>query len=252
MSSLSNRRALVLVLVFAAALALFLIVPPLLDRSQTPDGIAAALDGNPDIRQTIAALRTHYPREHRALIERLAARARDGADQPALDREAALFMDAFMAARAGAIARAPDASLRAIALAYAALIQSLGARDPALCARFVANRLPEGVEPPRAVTVRLDRISALRIGAAREGERGAGPPRAAPDAEERSAWFARIARIDAESARLLTGGAFERAPAAAQCRAGLVLYQAAAELPPAQAGKVIAGLAPGASPAARR
>ena len=244
---LSNRAALLAVLAFGAALAAFLLLPALLDRSRTPEGIAAALDGNPDIRETIAALRTHYPRDHRALIERLSARAREGADQPALDREAALFMRMFMAAKAGAIARAPEARLRDIAHAYVELIRSLGARDPETCARFVAGPMPEGVEPPRAVTVRLDRISALRIRAARDGERGARPPRGRPSAEERSVWLARMAAIDPASSALLRGGALERAPPATRCRAGLLLYRAAAELPPGQAGNVIAGLMAGAS-----
>lgn len=247
MLSLSNRTALALVLVFAVGLALFLLVPPLLDRSRTPDGIAAALDGNPDIRQTIAALRTHYPGEYRALIERLAARAQAGAGQPALDREATLFMQAFMATKTGAIASAPEARLRDIAHAYVELIRTLGARDPETCARFVAGRMPEGAEPPRAVTVRLDRISALRIRAAREGERGRRPPRAGPSEADRNAWLARMTRIDPASAALLAGRALEHAPPAAQCRTGLLLYRAAAELPPGQAGNVIAGLLAGAA-----
>ena len=252
MLSLSNRTALVLVLVFAAALALFLLVPPLLDRSRTPDGIAAALDGNPDIRQTIAALRTHYPGEYRGLIGRLASRAQGGAGQPALDREAALFMQAFMAGKAGAIAAAPDGMMRDIAAAYVALISALAERDPETCARFVTGRMAQDDYPPRALTVRLDRISALRIRAARAGEAGGRPPRAALSAEDRRAWFERMESVDPDSVGLLAGTAFDRAPAAAQCRAGLLLYRAAAELPPAQGANVIASLAAGAFPGAPR
>lgn len=252
MLSLSNRAALALVLIFAAALALFLLAPPLLDRSRTPDGIAAALDGNPDIRQTIAALRTHYPNEHQALIERLAARAQGGAGQPALDREAALFMQAFMAGKAGAIAAAPDGTMRDIGAAYVGLIRALAARNPETCARFVTGRMAQDDYPPRALTVRLDRISALRIRAARAGEAGGRRPRAGLSAEDRRAWFERMESIDPASAGLLAGGALEGAPPPAQCRAGLLLYRAAAELPPAQGANVIASLAADAFPAAPR
>jgi hypothetical protein len=224
---LSNRAALAAVLGFGAVLAALLLLPGLLDRSGTAEGAAAALDRNPDIRQTIAALRTHYPDDHRALAERLAARARDGADQPALDRETAAFMQAFMAGKAGAVAAAPVAERRAIAAAYAALIQSLAVRDPAMCARFVTNAIPAEARPPRAILVRLDRIAALRIRAARAGEHSPRPPAA----EDGDALLARVARADPESAALLGGGEIGRAPAAAQCRAALALYRAAAAAP---------------------
>lgn len=236
-----------LMLIFAAGLALFILVPPLLEGR--PNDIAAALDDNPDIRQTIAALRAHYPGEHRALVERLAQRSRNGDDQPALDREAAAFLRDFMAAKAGLIASAPDAQLRDIAIAYAELMRLLRARDTDLCARFVTNRMPERARPPRIVTVRLDRIAALRIGAARAGESGAWPPRSGIGLEDRRAWFARIREIDAASAALLADGPIERASPAQQCGAGLALYQAAAELPPAQSANVMAGLLGGAIPA---
>lgn len=227
MLRLSNRAALLAVLGFGAMLAALLLLPGLLDRSGTAEGAAAALDRNPDIRRTIAALRAHYPDQHRALAERLAARARDGADQPALDRETAAFMQAFMAGKAAAVAAAPVAERRAIAAAYAELIHSLAERDPALCARFVTDAMPAAARPPRAIVVRLDRIAALRIGAARAGERSGRPPAL----EERSALLARVARADPESAALLGGGAIDRAPPAAQCRAALALYRAAATTP---------------------
>lgn len=249
MRSLSNRAALALVLAFAAGLAGLVILPPLFETR--PKDIEAALDGNPDIRLTIAALRADYPHDYRALIERLAARAQGGGDRQALDREAAAFMADFMAAKAGFVAGAPDAQLREVAIAYAGLIRMLRDRDPDLCARFVTNGMPEGAPPPRSVTVRLDRISALRIRAARAGESGGRPPRAGLSPEDRRAWFARLARNDAASAALLAAGTIDRAPPLAQCKAGLALYQAAAELPAAQSANVMAGLSGGAIPAAR-
>lgn len=242
MQSLSNRATLALVLTFAAGLAAFILVPPLLETGSGPEDIAEALDGNPDIRQTVAALRADYPGDYRALLELLAQRSRAGGDQEALDREAAAFMRRFMAGKAGAVAAAPDAQLRDVAIAYAELIRVLRERDPDLCARFVAGGMPEGARPPRVAMVRLDRISALRIRAARAGEDGGGPPRAGPSREESRALSERMARIDPASAELLGAGAIAAAPPLRQCQAGLVLYQAAAALPAAQSANVVAGL----------
>jgi hypothetical protein len=224
MPSVSNRAALVLVLVFAAGLALLLILPAWLDRSGTPEGVAAALDGNPEIRQTIAALRAHYPADHRRLTERLAARARAGADQPALDREAAAFMEIFMAGKTRAIAAAPAAERRAVALAYADLIERLAARDPALCARFVTGTMPPRARPPRVIAARLDGIAAVRIRAARAGERAGGRPVRL----DRRALFDRVEQSDPALAERLSRGTIAQATPAEQCRAALLLYRATA------------------------
>lgn len=142
-----------------------------------------------------------------------------------------------MAGKGGAIPAAPEAMIRDIAAAYVELIGSLDARDPALCARFVTGRL-EGARPSRATLVRLDRIAALRIRAARAGEDRPAP---GPSEEDRRALIAEAARIDPASAALLAGNGLDRASPAEQCRAGLAIYRAAASAPGRGGAWIVAG-----------
>jgi hypothetical protein len=145
-----------------------------------------------------------------------------------------------MITKVDAIVSAPDAELRAGAAADLAAAQSLQRSDVALCAAFMGDGLPPGSRPSAEAMALIDHAAALRLRAAHAGE-ALRMPRISSVAASR-AWMTRLAANDAASAALISSRRIEGSPPEQQCRAGIALYQAALDLPPAQGGEVIANL----------
>jgi hypothetical protein len=77
---------------------------------------------------------------------------------------------------------------------------------------------------------------------ARAGENGALPLHAPPSPADLAAWWDRIEAIDRASATLIEHDALPLAPPGRQCRAGIVLFRALADLPPPTAAAIMAYL----------
>ena len=210
-------------------------------RKATPEMLEAELGTNPQFRGTVTAFRTHYPQEYQAFLRRVADTAnRQG--RAAAERESFYFMRGFMTSKADAMASAPEADLRQLGDALLELMKSLQRSDVALCGRVIVSGFSPGQIPPPEVLTHINRINMLQIRAARHGEdRGRVTRGELGDADAR-AWVAQMQKIDPASAELIQSGTIERGSPDAQCRAGVVIYQAANALPPAPSANVTAHL----------
>ena len=209
--------------------------------SDTAQEVAAEIEQDPDIRESMSALRTHYPSDYQEMLDRLAAAGR-ARGQEAAGREAFFFMRGFMTAKADAIASAPDAHLDRVADTYLALVRLLRDQDVRLCAQFVTSGFTPGTPPPRAAMTLLNRAAAQQILAAHAGETGGRRPRGPLSPPDMTAWFERIEALDPSAAALIENGSLDRATPAQQCGAGIALHQAVTDLPPAAAANVMANL----------
>lgn len=207
-------------------------------QTLTVERVDQLLMGSPELSQAFNALRTYYPTEYRAILQRFVALLRSGASLAATQQSSFGEMRSFMASRMDALAAAPDADLASLANAYRDLAETLGRVDVQLCAQWATTGFRPGSQPPPAVLQGLGRISALQITAAHRGEAGGGASRPPPDPATRQALFARLQAIDPASAGLIATGGVMNATPEQQCQTGRVLYGAVAELPAPQAAAV--------------
>jgi hypothetical protein len=221
-----------------AGLALLLTRP---SRLATPEGVAEAYEQNSAMRETLAALRVHYPAEHRAMLARVAAAVRESGPR-AGSRAGYLFLQNLLVAKGNAIASAPDRQLVRLAGLQAELAQSLRDRDVALCARFAVSDLGQQARLSPDLERLLGRLSAAQIMAARLGETSGRRPRPPLSEADGGALLAQIRSVDSGAARMIEDGSIARASPAQQCHAGVILYRAIADLPPAISANVMAAL----------
>jgi hypothetical protein len=237
-SSLRIGAFVVLGLVVLAGLALLLMRP---SRLTTPEGVAEAYDRNPAMRETLAALRIHYPAEHRIMMARVAAAARDGGRSAAM-RAGGVFLQNLLVAKGNAIASAPDRLLVRLAELQAELAQMLRDQDVALCARYAVSNLGYQTQLSPDLERLAGRLAAAQIEAARLGETGGRRPRPPLSEADGAALMAQVRSVDGAVATMLEDGSVQSAAPARQCHAGVVLYQAISDLPPAISANVMAAL----------
>jgi hypothetical protein len=213
-----------------------------LRRPLTAAQLEAQMDRQPETREAFRALRHHYPHDADAFYQRAAAAANAGGVEAA-ERAAFLFMQQFMRSKAGAIARGSSATLNRIASEYSALLHVLRTGDVRICAQFSMTGLNPGQTPPPQSTEHFNRIVALQIEAAHEGEAKDAPPRTAPSEANQRSWMAEIRAIDPSLQPLLADShALDAAPAARQCDVGVAIYDAAAALPAEPSASITAYL----------
>jgi hypothetical protein len=225
-------------LVVLAGLALLSMRP---SRLATPQGVAEAYDQSPAMRETMAALRTHYPAEHRAMLARVAATVREKGPRAA-SYAGYLFLQNLLVAKGEAIASAPDRQLVRLAGLQAELARLLRDRDVALCARFTVSVLGYQANLGPDLERVLGRLVAAQIEAARLGETGGRPPRPPLSEADGAALVAQVRSMDGGVAAMMEDGSIQRAAPARQCHAGVVLYRALADLPPAISANLMAAL----------
>jgi hypothetical protein len=225
-------------LVVLAGVALLLMRP---SRLTTPEGVAEAYDRNPAMRETLAAMRRHYPAEHRAMLDRVAAAAREGG-RDAASRAGYLFLETLLVAKGNAIASAPDRQLVRLAELQAEMALLLRDQDVALCARFAVSDLGHQARLSPDLERLIGRVSAAQIEAARLGETGGRRPRPPLSEADGAALMAQVRSVDGAVATMMEDGSVERAAPARQCHAGVVIAQAVSDLPPAISANVMAAL----------
>jgi len=225
----------------ALIILLALLAGALAQGPATPQDVAAELAGTPGLREPAAALRHHYPGEYRDMLARLTAAGR-ARGRVGVEREGMYFIRGFMVAKAHAMTRAPEAQLHRLAGAYLGLMQTLRDVDVDACARATMRGpvLERGLPPGGATAI--GRVLGDQIVIARAGENGALPSHAPPGPADLAAWRERIEAIDRDSAVLIAHDAVEVAPPDRQCRAGIVLFRAIADLPPAAGAALMAEL----------
>lgn len=219
----------ILLLVFIVAAAASLVLLGHGRGPKTPADIEALIERSPPDREAMEALKANYPADYRRLLEDAAQAGREHGQQAAA-QEAALFMRRFIRSKLDAISAAPDRELQRMGGGQLELIQALREADVTLCARFAISGPPPGQRmPPGALPV-LGRLSVYTIEAARAGEQPGRTPRTTLSDEDGRAWLAAMREIDPEVAREIETNTVERQPPAAQCRAGVVIYQAVTRL----------------------
>lgn len=238
-----NRRRLALI-ALAAGLGILILIGAVAlwtrgDSGMAQSRIAAMLERSPGDRLWATALRTHYPAEYRTMLDRMAAARRSGG-WAAVSREAETFLDRFVVRKVNAIASAPDGQLRALASAFADAMRVLGEHDARVCARLFMTGAPGQV--PAAAAPALGRASAMMIATARAGETRGRRPRPRATEAEFASWIGRVGTIDREVRTMLENGSMERASPERQCGATRILFQAAADLPPALGATIMADI----------
>ena len=206
---------------------------------ETAEGIEAELQRTPALRDTTQALKTHYPQEYQALLQRMAAAGRRGGRRAASD-EAGPAMRAFLASKATAFARAPSRELQRLAGAQLTLVRALQRENVTACAQFVMNGLRSDQGLSAATLALVSRVAVLQIEAASAGDRSGRTPRGEPSQAEFQLWLQRIRAIDPAAATDIESDAIGGVPPDRQCRDGVALHQALAELPAEPAGNLMA------------
>lgn len=212
-----------------------------MEGSAGPRDVVARVESMPETAELVTAFRTEYPVDYRQFSVVLAVASRRGGDEAAA-HDGFLFLRRFMAAKEDAVANAPEAQLVSLAEAYLALARLLRAEDVGACAQLAATGFRPGQRVSPAVVAVLSRLGALQIRAARAGENGLGEARGPLSGADTGAWVRRMWAIDPAAAALVRSASLATASPARQCDAGVVAYQAAAELPDAVAANVMAEL----------
>jgi hypothetical protein len=227
-------------------LAVLLVAAPVPVAAQVPPITAAQVDqmmrSTVQFRQTFEALRTHYPTQYRAMIDRVVTLIRTNPDPAAARAGGFALMRQFMASKVDSLSAAPEADLAALAAAYSGLADSLAASDVALCAQWSMVGFGPGTLPPADALQRLDSLNAAQIRAMRRGETSGAAPRGPIEAADMQAIAARMQAIDSEAADLMGRGGLASATPAQQCRGGQALYRAIAQLEPSRSARVTAHL----------
>jgi hypothetical protein len=193
-------------------------------------------------REMFEALRTHYPTQYRAAIDRIVTSIRTNPDPAAAGSAGFAFMREFMASKVDSLSAAPEADLAALATAYSGLADSLAASNVALCAQWSMVGFGPATVPSADALQRLVSINAAQIRAMRNGETSGAAPRGPIEAADMQAIGARMRAIDPEAADLMGRGGLASATPALQCRGGQALYRAIAQLEPSRSARVTAHL----------
>lgn len=254
----SRRRILLGVIGLIAFVALaFLAVQAFqyLRRPVTAAQLEAEMERQPETREAYRALRHYYPHDADAFYARAAAAANAGGVDAA-KRAAFLFIQQFMRSKAVAIARGSTGTLQGIAREYSALLHVLRSRDVAMCAQLSMSGIGPGQTPPAEALAHFNRILALQLQAAHEGEAKDARSQAALSNADRQSFVLEIGAIDHSLVPLLDDQrALNAAPAVRQCDLGTAVYDAAAALPTESSARITAelirsSLAQGEAPAA--
>ena len=222
------------------------VLDSLINRSATVEQAEAELDRDPRTRSMAAAFKRHYPAEYDQFLQRVVAAANQRG-QLAARREAFSFMERFVLSKVPHIANAPEAEVNRLGRASLALSEALRDADVQLCARFQMDGLNADDQIPPSVIPAMMRVNVEQFRAARRGEDAKGAGRGPLSQADAAAFLARLEAIDAEIAEKVADESLVRATPQQQCDAGLAIYQAALDLPPAQSANVIAELLRGAA-----
>lgn len=208
-------------------------------RGWTPDRVAQELETNAGTRELYSAMKTHYPDDYRAFVQRLSEASR-GSDRQAMEREAYAFSRRFMSERFDDLARAPSAQLHDIAREYARLVHVLQQSDVPLCAQFVTTGFTPGARPSAEATAIVNRIGAMQLVAARAGHSQPRDPRGAVT-EPQALEFGRALQSRSAAAANLLGDerALRTAAPADQCAVGIAIYDTIGALPADLAASLI-------------
>lgn len=217
-------------------------------------GVALVRQGasDPATRIMMQALNRHFPDEAEALIRSMAmtAIAERNAGRPVLFEQGLYGRQVarFVAGQSQSISQAPDQNLLRIARVQSGLFEAYK-QDPALCATIVTGarsrlaQMDQAYLADRAedeIVRAMAEVMTARIEAAAVGT-------LAPvnrDPEAISAAFADLAQRLDNPLLNGTGLTSDRAT----CDAGLALFRAIGQLPPHEAGLVMAGLSAPANP----
>ncbi|MGE0179207.1 MAG: hypothetical protein AB7O91_05250 [Sphingomonas sp.] len=201
--------------------------------------IARDLDADPNAAIMAMAMRTHYPQDFETILLRLADVANNSPRQ-AVAQAAAREFSLFLQGKAGTVANAPNAELRALAAATLGFITELRSGDVNLCAQYALG----GVQPGQQLPVRARPLQAqlvsLQLAAARQAETSRRVSRPALSPADGRRLFERISVNAPNLAPLIDNGSIERAPASQQCEAGVAIYRSITELPDPVAANVMA------------
>ena len=177
---------------------------------------------------TMEALRRDFPADHTALSRELAGKTPEEAR-----RLAYAGIDAFLAARLGAILAAPGPALLALETRQGALLRALGRQNVQLCATVgdrgffspeaLAGAAPEG----------FDDYGVALVQAAKAGAAATGAEPAPASAEDYRAWLEAVAKIepDVPVQAMLTDRELRRASSPDHlCRGAAAMHEGAAAL----------------------
>jgi len=207
----------------------------------TEEQLRQVLESQPEFRGTYTAFREEFPQDYQAFLTRMTATA-NAQGAAAAGVAAFHFMRRFMGSRVEDIAAAPDADLDRLADANVSLSRALRGYSVPLCAQFVMSGFSPGVRLSPEILARLDAANTIQLHAAAHAIRGPRVARGPLSPDLAGLWIRRMWALDPASAALLTEGRMETATPAEQCNAGIMIYQAAAELPAEQGGLVTAHL----------
>ncbi|WP_297802081.1 hypothetical protein [uncultured Brevundimonas sp.] len=220
---MSNRKLVVIGLIALALLALALVGRTLLTRGSASDPTAQP-------SELVAAIRTHFPEDWKAIERQRKDAATDDATLGA----------AFLTSKLRDVAQAPDEAIIDILKVDAALANTLKAEDVALCASFAAYGPTEARRYSPEAMVLLDRIAAKTVIAARKGMDTPTPRTIDPQQA-----FSRLQTAMLEkgvSPRLADQARTTPLDTAEQCEAGIQTDATLLALPPAQAANIFVAL----------
>jgi hypothetical protein len=207
----------------------------------SPADVEAMFERSPPDREATESLKANFPADYQRLLERVAEVSRtDGREAAILETGA--FMRRFIGSKANAITAAPVRELQRIGGGQLALIRVLRDENVGLCAQYAISEPPPGTRMPASALPVLAHLSVYVIEAARAGEQPGRTRRTTLSEADSRAWLAAMRAIDPATTHLIETDTVTRQPPEAQCRAGVVVYEAVTHLPAATAANVTAFL----------
>jgi hypothetical protein len=223
--------------------ALLLAAAPPSGGTVSPTSIRTQFESDPTMGEMFRALRDDYPDEY----ERLVSLTVEGTEEKRSDAEMKQRgfdeMRGFMRTKLPMIERAPAADLRALGLAYAALMHTLQRDDTGLCARFAIKgfQATDTISPDAMKA--MVHVNALQVHAMRHVEASPAAERGPLAQRDAAAFMAAVVKESTAVAPLLRDQAkLNAASDQDKCALGVAIYDAVASLPEAQAANLTAYL----------
>lgn len=225
-------------------------VAMLLGAAAPPSGSAvsaasvrANFESDPSMGEMFRALRDDYPDEYKRLVSLTIEGTEAKRSDAEMKQRGFDEMHGFMRSKLPMIEKASAADLRALGLAYAALIHTLQREDTGLCARFGTSGFQASDTLSPATMKALAHINALQVHAMRRAESVPAPERGALAPPDAAAFLAAVAKENPATAALIRDQAkLNGSSDSDKCAVGVAIYDAVASLPEAQAANLTAYL----------
>ncbi len=226
-----------------SAALLLAAAPPPPGGGVTPASVRAQYEDDPTVGEMFRALRDNYPDEYARMVSLTVEGANAKRSDAEMKQRGFDEMQSFVRSKFVVIESAQVADLRAVALAYSALMHTLQRDDAGLCARFATSGFRAADTLPPDSMKAMVHVNALQLHAMRRAEASPAPARGALAQPDAVAFMTAVAKENPAAVPLLRDQALlNGASDQDKCAVGVAIYDAVASLPEGQAANLIAYL----------